>query len=146
MIDVRNIQTKGTAFTCDLLHSELGWIPFFATPHDPEPLGQRVYAEILSRGFVPDPEAQKELELVHERHFMECSRFQAKAALLQVGKLSAIETIVSQAGPQAKLAWAEASTFKRTSPLLNQLAKHPLVNMSDEDLDDLFRIAVQVAV
>jgi hypothetical protein len=146
MLDIKNIKNSGEFFTCDILHPKLGWIPFTADPNDPENLGKVVYAEIIRQGFVPSPPVQEVQEAVDERLLMECSRFQAKAALLHVGKLSVIETIVSQAGPQAKLAWAEASTFKRTSPLLNQLAKHPLVNMSDEDLDNLFRIAIQVAV
>jgi hypothetical protein len=72
------------------------------------------------------------------------SRFQAKAALADAGLLAAVETIM--ASPQtpeiAKLAWADAVEFRRTSPTV--LSMGAALGLTESALDQLFAAAAQI--
>lgn len=70
------------------------------------------------------------------------SRFQARAALLQAGKLAEAEAVVSQADVITQLAWAEATEWKRSSPAINTLAE--AIGLTQDDIDDLFRAAAEI--
>jgi len=70
------------------------------------------------------------------------SRFQARAALLQVGKLAAADAAVAQADALTKLAWADATEFERASPSIAALA--PALGLSGDDLDALFIAASKI--
>lgn len=74
------------------------------------------------------------------------SRFQAKAALLQAGLLTQVESLIASPStdPLVKLAWSEAVEFYRTSPTILSLAE--MLDLSEEDLDELFIQAAQVQV
>lgn len=80
--------------------------------------------------------------LAEERARMACSRFQAKAALLQAGLLPQIEAFMASADPIAQLAWAEALEFRRNSPTIAALAAG--VGLSETQIDDLFRAAMSI--
>lgn len=67
------------------------------------------------------------------------TRFQAKAALLNAGLLSQVETAIAGASALARLAWAEAATFERQSPTIAEMAA--ALKLSDDQVDDLFRQA-----
>lgn len=70
---------------------------------------------------------------------IEVSRFQARAALLQLGKLAAVEQVVAGTDdPLVQMAWAEAVTWRRSSPTIAALASHPLIGLTEESLDNLF--------
>ena len=86
----------------------------------------------------PDPTEA----LAREREGMVCSRFQAKAALLQAGLLDQVQVAVDDAEPFVRIAWAEAVEFRRNSPTIAALAKS--VDMTDEQVDDLFRAAKKI--
>lgn len=80
----------------------------------------------------------------------EVSRMQAKIALLQMGLLDDVEALIAIMDRATQLAWAEATMFKRSSPLLNGLADaitwpdgSPL---TASDIDELFEIALQIEV
>jgi len=77
-----------------------------------------------------------------DRARMVCSRFQAKAALLQAGLLSQVETLMAGADPIAQLAWAEAVEFRRNSPTIAALAAG--AGLSETQVDDLFRAAMTI--
>lgn len=72
------------------------------------------------------------------------TRFQALAALHQKGVLPQVQAIMSS--PEipvlTKLAWDNALSFERESPLLNMLAA--TFNLTDSDLDELFFVASQI--
>ena len=72
------------------------------------------------------------------------SRFQAKAALLNAGLLDEVEAIVADPATDAmtKLAWAEAIEFNRSSPTVLGLAS--ALNLTSQQLDDLFIAAAQI--
>ena len=95
-----------------------------------------------SEGYFSPPDPEPAETLAREREGMVCSRFQAKAALLQAGLLDQVEAVLAEADPVAKLAWADAVEFRRNSPTIAALAKS--VDMTDEQVDDLFRAAMKI--
>jgi hypothetical protein len=78
------------------------------------------------------------------------SRFQAKAALLQMGLIEQVEGLMAGMDPMARLAWTEAVEFRRSSPLLNSLAPYLTwpdgTALTEADLDDLFNLAQTIEV
>ena len=92
----------------------------------------------VEAAMTPDPAEA----LAREREGMVCSRFQAKAALLQAGLLDQVQVAVDDAEPFVRIAWAEAVEFRRNSPTIAALAKS--VDMTDEQVDDLFRAAKKI--
>lgn len=87
-------------------------------------------------------EPSAEYLLLQERAGMQCSRFQAKAALLSAGLLTAAETAVLNSTDFVKLAWAEAVVFERNSATIKNLAQ--VLGLSDAEIDDLFRAAMKI--
>lgn len=86
----------------------------------------------------PDPAEA----LAAERAGMVCSRFQAKAALHLAGLLPQVEVEIAAADPMTQLAWLEAVEYRRNSPTILALAA--ALDLSDEQVDDLFRAAMQI--
>lgn len=70
------------------------------------------------------------------------SRFQARAALLAAGLLEKVEAAVAAADPFTRLAWTDATEFRRDSPTIAALAD--AVGLSGDDLDQLFEAAAGV--
>lgn len=72
------------------------------------------------------------------------SPFQGKAALLQSGLLAQVEAYMADpTTPEVtKLAWTEATEFRRTSPTVTSLGA--LLGLGDAQLDDLFIQAAQI--
>ena len=73
------------------------------------------------------------------------TRFQALAALHLAGHLPAVEAIMAapETDMMAKLAWVNALSFERSSPLLDGLAG--TLGLTSQDLDDLFTAAAGIA-
>lgn len=67
------------------------------------------------------------------------SRFQARAALHNAGKLADIETAIGQADTLTQIAWADATEFRRQSPTILDLGA-----ALDLDLDALFIAASKI--
>ena len=67
------------------------------------------------------------------------SAFQARAALFEMGLLDAATAITQSAGGEILLAWEYATEFRRDSAAINGLAPH--LNLTDNDIDNLFRLA-----
>jgi len=87
-------------------------------------------------------ETHEEWSLRKRRELMKVTRYQAKAALLNAGLLSGIESAIAESeDPLLKLAWAEAS-FERTSPFAGQMMA--LTGLTGEQLDDLFDVAANI--
>lgn len=72
------------------------------------------------------------------------SRFQARAALYNFGLLTAVETLMASADTPmlAKLAWADAQTFKRNSPTVLTLGS--ALGLTEAQLDELFVAAAKI--
>ena len=94
--------------------------------------------------FTPPPEIEADPAeaLAAERAAMQCSRFQAKAALHLAGLLPSVEAAIANADPLTQLAWAEAVEYSRHSPAILALAG--VLELTDEQVDDLFRVAMQI--
>lgn len=96
--------------------------------------------------FVPaagEPVPPSETPLVQ---VLEVSCFQAKVALDQVGLLGAVQALMDEpATPnKIKLAWNNGATFKRYSEMILSMAANPILNLSDEQLDNLFSLAATI--
>lgn len=79
-----------------------------------------------------------------KRQSMIVSPFQAKAALLQAGLLTQVEALINDpaSDPLVKLAWNNALEYKRLSSTIVSLAEQ--LNLSDEQLDELFTNAANI--
>jgi len=64
------------------------------------------------------------------------------------GILGTIEAIIAdeQTPQEAKIAWEHAREFERASPTIEALRQHPSINLTAEQVDDLFREAVDIKV
>lgn len=67
------------------------------------------------------------------------SRFQARAAMYQMGLLEAAEALTTMAGGLTEIAWTDATEFRRDSPSIAGLAPH--LGLTEEQIDNLFRLA-----
>ena len=67
------------------------------------------------------------------------SAFQAKAALMDAGRLADVETAMAGAGPLAILAWAEATEFHRDSPTISAISAG--LGLDQDAVDALFEAA-----
>lgn len=73
-----------------------------------------------------------------------CTPFQGRMALADADLLTQVETAINAADQKTKVAWEYALEWKRTSPLIATLAA--ALNLSDTEVDDLFRAAIQIQV
>ena len=106
---------------------------------------------LVSNGEVIEFPAQAEIDaedaaaaLAAERASMVVSRFQARAALLQNNLLDTASGAIAQADAMSQLAWEDAQEFRRNSPLVNSIGG--ALSLTDEQLDDLFRLAQTIEV
>ena len=143
-MEIRNaIYNAFGSIDCEINHPTFGWIPFTASPDDGEELGRQIHADILASKagqivpYVAPPPQPTPVPT-------EVSRFQARAALLQAGLLDDIETYMADPAtdPFVRIAWQDAQVFKRNSPTV--LSLQPLLGLTDEQLDDLFRFAATI--
>ena len=91
-----------------------------------------------------------DVDMTKRRSKMKCSRLQAKAILHVYDILDRLEYIVENSDFVTKLAWKEASEFRRDSPLiiaLTSAVKWPDgSDITEEDMDDLFISAANLEV
>lgn len=128
----------------ELDHPEFGWVPFTASPRDPESEGGRaLFNEIAAKdpGHVAPYEGPplEEVILNEWRQSIRVSAFQAKAMLLQAGYWEDVSVYLADADPVTQLAWETGQEFQRLSPTILEIAE--ALSITDEELDDLFRFA-----
>lgn len=70
------------------------------------------------------------------------TRFQARAALHIAGLLDQVEAAIAAGDVIDQLAWADASEFRRNSPMLKRVASE--IGLTPEQVDDLFFSAVDI--
>lgn len=108
-------------------------------------LESSAFAHVLPAGCVEitDEEAAVLLPVVSQIP-QSVTRFQARAALYQAGILSSVEALMAnEATPAlAKLAWADAQEFKRSSPTIAAMAG--ALGLTSQQLDDLFTTAAGI--
>lgn len=86
---------------------------------------------------IADYEAQKAAE---RRATMACTPRQARLALASAGVYEAVQTAVAAVSDQARIEWEYATMVERTSPIIDEM--QGALGMTDEDLDNLFELAV----
>lgn len=112
-------------------------------PCDPYIDGDTVYTvEVID--LTPEQIAEKKAaELLAKRQAMNVTPYQAKVVLLEQGFLDEVEAAVSTStDPKVKLAWTNAITYQRLSPLVTEM--QATLGWTDEQLDALFEAAALV--
>ncbi|MGI4850227.1 MAG: hypothetical protein ACRYGK_19130 [Janthinobacterium lividum] len=69
-----------------------------------------------------------------------CTRKQGNLALLELGYLDEVESVIASAPRNVQIAYNDATTFERADPFLQMLASD--VGFTDAQLDQLFTLAV----
>jgi hypothetical protein len=141
-MELRNAQFNsfGT-IDCEINHPQYGWIPFTASPDDAERHGREIYAAALASGpSAYEPPNPAEL-LAKKREEMRCSPAQMRLALHRMGLLAQVQAI-ADADSEASIVWEYATVIERNSPLIDAIGGEG--NFTPEQIDDIFRAAMQV--
>lgn len=96
---------------------------------------------------VPEPEPvvlTPEEQLAAERAAMVCSPLQGRLALRQAGLLASVEAAIVAADDVTKDAFEYAVEWRRNSAMMQTLAS--TIGVTAEQMDDLFRAAMQIEV
>lgn len=135
-------------------YAEWGMVPVTV---DPEPEFDGVYKELEAVGptlvdgvwtqgwSVVDRDPEDVQETIEaRRQGMRCTMRQARLALLQQGLLASVDAAIAalpDGGREpAEIEWEYGKDVERLSPLVVSLM--PALGMSDEEIDDLFFLAV----
>jgi len=94
----------------------------------------------LDGSYLPPPDPPAMPEPVPEV----ISRFQAKAALLQMDLLATAEAHVLGESTLAAMAWEDINEFRRDSALVNHIG--PVLGLDAEGMDNLFRLAATITI
>lgn len=88
------------------------------------PEGKEIQSESIQwvDGQVKVVRIFQDIDMTRRRDSMEISRLQLKAILLQYGLLNSVQAMIDSADEITKLAWNDAVTVRRNSPLLLGLA------------------------
>lgn len=135
--------TSDGCIDCEINHPDYGWIPFTASPNDPEEHGRNIHAACLSgehgpvAAYVAPPPPPVVIPA-------EVTMRQARLALLGIDKLDDVDAaLASIADPAqrkaAQIEWEYSSTVKRDSAWVQQLA--PALGLDAAALDALFTAA-----
>lgn len=94
--------------------------------------------------LTPEQIAEREAAaLLAKRQGMNVTPYQAKVVLLEQGYLDEVEAAVSTStDPKVKIAWTNAITYQRLSPLVTEMGA--TLGWTDEQLDALFEAAALV--
>lgn len=71
-----------------------------------------------------------------------CTPFQGRMALSDAGMLADVQAAVDAGDEKTKVAWEYALEWRRMSPMITSLAA--ALNMTDTQIDDLFKAAQQI--
>jgi len=106
----------------------------------PPTLSIGCFYDPVSQVFLPPPPPPTMPEPVPET----ISRFQARAALFNMGLLDDAEALVVSQSTLAAMAWQDVIEFRRDSPIVNQIA--PQLGLDSDALDNLFRVAATITI
>lgn len=142
-MEARNPQYNSNgSIDLEIDHPSYGWIPFTAAPDDVESLGPTLYAQAIAGKFGEiSPYVAPEPVVVVPAS---CTRRQGRLALLNAGKLDAVETAIDAiADPtgkrQAQIEY-DADTWERGNVFLQSM--WATLGGTSEELDALFTLAV----
>lgn len=123
---------------CEINHPRFGWIPFTASPDDPEQSGRDIY-DVVSQGevgpYVPHPEPDPVVpDRVTARQF--------KLQLLAAGLLDSVEGWIATQSQAVQIAYANSGTFVRTEPMM--AAGFAALGFTPEQVDAFFTAAAEI--
>lgn len=140
--------------TPDSLAAEYNVFPVEATPqpsYDPMTQNLNMVNPIKQGGVwtqqwtvTPATPAEQAERLATWRANASCTPLQGKIELNNEGLLTEAEQIVAASDKNTQLAWANAITWLRTSPMIESLGAQ--MGLTPNDLDNLFRQAQQIQV
>lgn len=120
-----------------------GWYPFQDKEPEHDPEKQKCVQVSVIKGIVTYKIVQLTPQEIQQRTVpRSITQLQGKLQLEKIGLYATVEAIVNEAGPPTKIYWETASTWRRTSPILNELAKQ--LQMSEEGLDQFFIEAAKI--
>lgn len=123
---------------CEIEHPAFGWLPFTASPDDPEPHGRDTYAAAL----LMDPSPYVEPPLAPAMVPQSISRFQGRTALKRAGLFQSVEAAIYQADEFTQDAWADAIEWRRGSAMIATLGG--ALGLTGEEIDELFINAASI--
>lgn len=90
-------------------------------------------------------QSEIEARLEQWRQFTTCSPFRGRTALRRAGLFSQVEAMIAlpETPDEVKDAWEYAIEWRRMDPMIISLAT--ALNMTDTQVDDLFKAAAQIA-
>lgn len=135
--------SEQTVLNATVNFAGLGEVPFSTSADELTPHGQRIWNDAVAGDFgpiaeyeAPDPEPEPVPQSVTMR--------QARLALLSIGMLQAVDMAIDALPePQrtaARIEWEYSQEVERNKEFVLLLA--PALGLTDEQLDDLFRVAV----
>jgi len=71
---------------------------------------------------------------------------QIKIALDELGRLDEVETIVAASSRRTQIAWENATNLRRLSPAMVDLTEGSNPPFTDEQLDDVFQLAMSIEI
>jgi len=71
---------------------------------------------------------------------------QLKIALDEIGRLDEVETIVAASSRRTQIAWENATSLRRLSPAMVDLTEGSNPPFTDEQLDDVFQLAMSIEI
>ncbi|MER9652543.1 hypothetical protein NKJ26_03365 [Mesorhizobium sp. M0152] len=123
---------------CEFDHPVLGWVPFTASPDDPEQLGREMFedAKVAAAPYVAPPEPTIE-EI--RASMPPISPRQLRLTLLSIGITDAeVETGLAS-DPAGLIEWRYATYFRRAHPLVDSLGIG--FSITPEQIDSLWAYA-----
>lgn len=125
----------------DVLHPAYGWIPFTASPNDPEAMGRAIYAEAIKGKVAPFIEPILEPQIP-----LRVSAAQAEIALYRYDEgvlLARINALIDTYPYEpVRIWWRKSNHLDRNHAYLNALAME--LDLPDDVVDELFIAADKV--
>ena len=120
---------------CEIEHPVYGWIPFTASPDDPEQHGKDIYAAIIAAGniapYVPPEPVVVVPDSVSSRQFM--MQLSISGLTAQVGAWVAAQDELVQ------IAFAKSGSFLRSEPMMQ--TGFTALGFTPEQIDAFFTAA-----
>ena len=116
---------------CEIEHPKHGWIPFTASPDDPEKFGKDIHAAAIAGTVTPYIAPQPVIVIpptVSARQF--------KLQLEIQGLTLAVETWVASQSKLVRIAYANSGRFDRDEPMLQ--AGFKALGFTETDLDAFY--------
>ncbi|MER9628903.1 hypothetical protein [Mesorhizobium sp. M0296] len=119
----------------EINHPVHGWIPFTASPRDPEVLGRQLYASASASATPYVPATPPTVEELREA-MPTLSPRQVRRALLSIGIAEADVEMKLVNDPAGMIEWRWATYFRRTHPLIDSLGS--LFSITPAQIDSLW--------